>query len=119
MECPACSPAIFVCHQPNRGGNMNQPSLHNAMQPALDFGIEVQKPMHPVKRNKAQELAKAWVKYAHTNQIKPNTKGYKWAQHAFLAGAGNALGEDMPMLLSLCLASGRDVVSIIESSQPR
>jgi hypothetical protein len=25
----------------------------------------------------------------------------------------------MPMLLSLCLASGRDVVSIIESNQPR
>jgi hypothetical protein len=116
MECPACSRVVFVCHQPNRGGNM---SLHNAMQPALDFGIEVQKPMHPAKQNKAQELARAWVKYAHTNQIKPNTKAYRWAQHAFLAGAGNALGEDMPMLLSLCLASGRDVVSIIESSQPR
>jgi hypothetical protein len=112
MECLAGSPAIFVRSKPNRGGNMIE-------QTHLDFGIEVQKPMHPVKQNKAQELAKAWVKYAHTNQIKPNTKSYRWAQHAFLAGAGNALGEDMPMLLSLCLASGRDVVSIIESNQPR
>ena len=88
-------------------------------QTVIDFGDEVSKPMHPTKQTKAQELARAWVKYAHTNQIKPNTKTYRWAQHAFLCGIGNALGEDMPMLLSLCLASGRDVVSIIESNQPR
>jgi hypothetical protein len=88
-------------------------------QLAIDFGDEVRKPMHPIKHTKAQELARAWVKYAHTNQIKPKTKGYRWAQHAFLTGAGHALGEEMPMLLSLCLASGRDIVSIIESNQPR
>ena len=88
-------------------------------QTVIDFGDEVSKPMHPTKQSKAQELARAWVKYAHTNQIKPKTKGYRWAQHAFLTGAGVSLGEDMPMLLSLCLASGRDIVSIIESNQPR
>ena len=98
-------------YQFNRGGNMSQL--------AIDFGDEVRKPMHPIKHTKAQELARAWVKYAHTNQIKPKTKGYRWAQHAFLTGAGHALGEEMPMLLSLCLASGRDIVSIIESNQPR
>jgi hypothetical protein len=86
---------------------------------AVLFDDEVRKPMHPVKQNKAQDLARAWVKYAHTNQIKPNTKSYRWAQHAFLCGVGNALGEDTPMIISLCLASGRDVVSIIESHQPR
>jgi hypothetical protein len=85
----------------------------------IDFGDEVRQPMPTARQTKAQELARAWVKYAHTNQIKPNTKGYRWAQHAFLTGAGVSLGEDMPMILSLCLASGRDIVSIIESNQPR
>jgi hypothetical protein len=88
-------------------------------QLAIEFEDDVSKPMHPSKQSKAQELARAWVKYAHTNKIKPKTKGYRWAQHAFLTGAGFALGEQMPMLLSLCLASGRDIVSIIESNQPR
>lgn len=88
-------------------------------QTVIDFGDDVHKPMHPVKQNKAQEIARAWVKYAHVNKLNPKTKGYRWAQHAFLAGVGNSLGEDMPMILSMCLASGRDVVSIIESNQPR
>ena len=85
----------------------------------IDFGDEARQPMPTARQTKAQELARAWVKYAHTNQIKPKTKGYRWAQHAFLTGAGVSLGEDMPMILSLCLASGRDIVSIIESNQPR
>jgi hypothetical protein len=85
----------------------------------IDFGDEVRQPMPTARQTKAQELARAWVKYAHTNQIKPKTKGYRWTQHAFLTGAGVSLGEDMPMILSLCLASGRDIVSIIESNQPR
>lgn len=88
-------------------------------QMAIVFDDEVSKPMHPVKQNKAQDIARAWVKYSHINQLKPNTKSYRWAQHAFLSGIGNALGEDMPMLLSMCLHSGRDIVSIIESNQPR
>lgn len=83
------------------------------------FDDDVSKPMHPVKHNKTQELARAWMRYAHINKIKPNTKAYRWAQHAFLSGIGNALGENTPMLLSLCLASGRDIASIIESTQPR
>lgn len=85
----------------------------------IDFGDDVRKPMPTARQTKAQEIARAWVQYAHTNQIKPKTKGYRWAQHAFLTGAGVSLGEEMPMLLSLCLASGRDIVSIIESNQPR
>ena len=89
------------------------------MNQGILFEDDARKPMHPIKHNKTQELARAWMKYANTNKIKPNTKAYRWAQHAFLCGIGNALGEDMPMLLSLCLASGRDVASIIESTQPR
>lgn len=88
-------------------------------QMKIVFDDDVSKPMHPTKQTKTQELARAWMKYANTNKIKPNTKSYRWAQHAFLCGIGNALGEDMPPLLSICLASGRDVASIIESTQPR
>jgi hypothetical protein len=44
---------------------------------------------------------------------------YKQAQHAYLCGVGLILGEDMPVLLSLCLNAGRDITSIIERTQPR
>lgn len=70
-------------------------------------------------QNVTQTLARAWVKYAHANKLNPKTKLYKQQHHAFLAGIGNALGEEMPVLLSMCLASGRDVSSIIERTQPR
>jgi hypothetical protein len=83
------------------------------------FDDEVRKPMHPVKHNKTQDIARAWVRYAHVNKLKPTTKAYRQAQHAYLCGIGNAFGEEMPTLLSLCLASGRDIASIIESNQPR
>jgi hypothetical protein len=68
---------------------------------------------------KTQEVAHAFMRYARMNQIKPNTKAYRWAEHAFLTGVGSALGEDMPPLLSICLASGRSLESIIERTQPR
>jgi len=59
------------------------------------------------------------VQYADANRLNPKTKKYKELQHAFLCGIGNVMGEKMPMLLSMCLASGRDIASIIERTQPR
>lgn len=69
--------------------------------------------------SKTQEVANAFMRYARTNKIKPNTKAYRWAEHAFLSGVGSALGENMPPLLSICLASGRPLESIIIRTQPR
>ena len=86
----------------------------------IDFGDEVkQVAPNNVRSNPTQAIASAWVRYAHTNKLNPNTKKYKEAQHAYLCGIGNVLGEKMPMLLSMCLASGRDIASIIERTQPR
>jgi hypothetical protein len=84
----------------------------------IDFGDEV-KQGAPNNVSRTQEIASAWVRYAHTNKLNHKTKAYKQAQHAFLCGIGNVMGEQMPMLLSMCLASGRDIASIIERTQPR
>ena len=89
------------------------------MNQGILFEDEVRQPMHPVKQNKTQELARAWMKYANTNKIKPNTKAYRWAQHAFLCGIGAVMGEETPPIISICMACGRDVASIIERTQPR
>ena len=92
-------------------------------QLTLDLDTDTQNQTNQTKPNnvsRAQEIASAWVKYAHMNQLKnPKARGYRWAQHEFLTGIGVALGEDTPMIISLCLASGRDVQSIIERTQPR
>ncbi len=84
----------------------------------IDFGDEV-KQAAPNNVSRTQEIASAWVRYAHTNGLNPKTKKYREAQHAYLCGIGVAMKESMPMLLSMCLASGRDIASIIERTQPR
>lgn len=112
-----CSSLGINNHLISIGGNQMSKQL------TLDLGTDAQATNNANKPNnvsRAQEIASAWVKYAHMNQIKnPKTRAYRWAQHAFLSGIGVALGEDTPMLISLCLASGRDVQSIIERTQPR
>lgn len=66
-----------------------------------------------------QQVAHAWMRYASANALKPKTKAYKYAEHAFLSGIAGLLREDMPQMLSICLASGRSLESIIERTQPR
>ena len=73
----------------------------------------------PKPLNQTQMVASNWVRYYHVNKLKPNTEKYKQAQHAYLCGVGLILGEDMPVLLSLCLNAGRDIASIIERTHPR
>jgi hypothetical protein len=86
----------------------------------IDFGDEVkQATPNNVRSSPTQEIASNWVRYAHTNKLNPKTKKYREAQHAYLCGIGVAMKESMPMLLSMCLASGRDIASIIERTQPR
>lgn len=86
----------------------------------FDGGVSVGVNPHAIQTlSKTQEIAHAFMNYARTNKIKPNTKAYRWAEHAFLCGVGSALGEDMPPLLSICLASGRPLESIITRTQPR
>lgn len=84
----------------------------------IDFGDEVRR-ASPNNVSPTQAIASEWVRYAHTNKLNPKTKKYKEAQHAYLCGIGVAMKEKMPMLLSMCLASGRDIASIIERTQPR
>jgi hypothetical protein len=84
----------------------------------IDFGDEVGRAA-PNNVSPTQEIASAWARYADVNRLNPKTKKYKEAQHAYLCGIGVAMKESMPMLLSMCLASGRDIASIIERTQPR
>ena len=84
----------------------------------IDFGDEVRQAT-PNNVSPTQAMASAWVQYADANRLNPKTKKYRELQHAFLCGIGNVMGEKMPMLLSMCLASGRDIASIIERTQPR
>lgn len=84
----------------------------------IDFGDEVRQAT-PNNVSPTQAVASAWVQYADANRLNPKTKKYKESQHAFLCGIGHVMGNSMPMLLSMCLASGRDIASIIERTQPR
>lgn len=86
---------------------------------AFEFDTDNATPNIVRNLSKTQEVAHAFMRYARTNKIKPNTKAYRWAEHAFLTGVGSALGEEMPPLLSICLASGRPLESIVERTQPR
>jgi len=71
------------------------------------------------KQSVTQEVAHAWMRYAKTNALKPKTRAYRWAEHAFLSGACNVLQDNTPPILSICLMSGRSLESIIERTQPR
>ena len=84
----------------------------------IDFGDEV-KQAPPNNVSPTQELVISWVRYADTNKLNPKTKKYRELQHAFLCGIGCAMKESTPMLLSLCMASGRDIASLRERTQPR
>ncbi len=66
-----------------------------------------------------QQIAHAWVNYANLNKLKHKTNKRHEAHHTFISGVVAVLGEKTPMLISLCLASGRDLESIIERTQPR
>jgi hypothetical protein len=47
----------------------------------------------------SQTVAHAWMSYAKTNALKPKTRAYMYAQHAFLSGVAGLLQEDMPTIL--------------------
>ena len=83
----------------------------------FDFDDEPQ----PLQRKPTttQMVASNWVRYASVNKLKPNTEKYKQAQHAYLFAIGLMLKEQTPVLLGLCMSSGRDIASIVERTQPR
>ena len=60
-----------------------------------------------------QRIARAWLAHATINKLKHNTEKRRQAQYYFISGAV-AMLDKVPMLISLCLASGRDLESIIE-----
>ncbi len=60
-----------------------------------------------------QRIAKAWLAHATINRLKHNTQKRRDAQYCFISGAVATL-DHVPMLISMCLASGRDLESIIE-----
>ena len=88
-------------------------------QLTIDFGDEVKQADRSKTVTPTQAIASAWVRYASDNRLNPKTKRYAENQHAFLWGIGCALQEQTPMLLSLCMVSGRDIASLIERTQPR
>ena len=60
-----------------------------------------------------QKIAKAWLAHATINKLKHNTEKRRQAQYYFVSGAV-AMLDKVPMLISLCLASGRDLESVIQ-----
>ena len=60
-----------------------------------------------------QRIAKAWYAHATINKLKHNTEKRRQAQYYFISGAV-AMLDRVPMMISLCLASGRDLESVIE-----
>mgnify|MGYP006303436165 FL=1 len=60
-----------------------------------------------------QRIARAWLAHATINKLKHNTEKRRLAQYTFISGAV-ALLDKVPMLISMCLASGRDLESVIE-----
>jgi hypothetical protein len=100
-------------------GKVKQALVAEQESKQLRFDFDTPNPNIVRKLNETQKIASNWVRYYHVNKLKPNTEKYKQAQHAYLCGVGLVLGEDMPVLLSLCLSSGRDITSIIERTQPR
>lgn len=60
-----------------------------------------------------QRIAKAWLAHATINKLKHNTEKRRQAQYYFISGAV-AMLDKVPMLISLCVASGRDLESIIQ-----
>lgn len=60
-----------------------------------------------------QRIAKAWYAHATINKLKHNTEKRRQAQYCFISGAVATL-DKVPMLISMCLASGRDLESVIE-----
>lgn len=61
-----------------------------------------------------QQIAKGWLRYATLNKLKHNTEKRRQAQHTFIAGVASVMQTEVPMLISLCMVSGRDLESIIE-----
>ena len=60
-----------------------------------------------------QRIARAWYAHATINKLKHNTEKRRQAQYYFISGAV-AMLDKVPMMISLCLASGRDLESVIE-----
>jgi hypothetical protein len=60
-----------------------------------------------------QRIAKAWYAHATINKLKHNTEKRRQAHYYFVSGAV-ALLDKVPMMLSMCLASGRDLESVIQ-----
>jgi hypothetical protein len=84
----------------------------------FDFDDQPQ-PNFVRKLSTTQMVATNWVRYASVNKLKANTEKYKQAQHAYLFAIGLMLKEQTPVLLGLCMSSGRDIASIVERTQPR
>lgn len=61
----------------------------------------------------SQRIAKAWHAHAVINKLKHNTEKRRQAQYYFISGAV-AMLDRVPMMITMCLTSGRDLESIIE-----
>lgn len=60
-----------------------------------------------------QRIAKAWYAHATINKLKHNTEKRRQAQYYFISGAVSML-DKVPMMITMCLTSGRDLESVIE-----
>lgn len=69
--------------------------------------------------SKTQAVASSWARYSMLNKLNPKTKKYRETQHAYLCGIANLLGEATPNAISMCLHSGRDILTMLERTQPR
>jgi hypothetical protein len=92
--------------------------LHQQAQSNFNFLDEMQcnEAQANIVRNDesvTQKIAKAWLAHAQINNLKHNTEKRRQAQYYFISGAVSML-DKVPMLISLCVASGRDLESVIQ-----
>ena len=63
--------------------------------------------------NTTERIAQAWVFYVKTNGLKPGSKKYQEAHHAFILGAKSLCGDEgLPAIISVYVMSGRDIAEI-------
>lgn len=68
--------------------------------------------------NTLEHLTKTWASYVKAHRMRPGTQKYYQAQNAFFNGCYAAIGcEDWPIIIDVCLLSGRDILEEVRDME--
>lgn len=63
--------------------------------------------------NHTRTIAEAWIFYVKSQGLKPGSKRYQDAHHAFILGARSLTGDEgLPPIISVYVMTGRDIAEI-------